>query len=290
MTDDIETSAEAEKAQAEAAAKINAENEAEASALASAGAEEAVKNAEEAKRAEMAKNKAEVLEFADKLYAQMLSPEVRGVSAEDRHQFIFEHFRNFYDGYPTVARHMALGLTYRRKSFEKLLDKMANNPGGGMEAYCGLHADYVKFLYIELEKEKKHHINQKEAYQVWRREYDTMFSAFKQIRQIEREKKSEFEREKAETLEFKRQQLFDFLETVDPAKTESVNMDELTSAELAGIYNRMLQLESKCLDALADRNEFLRVLEERDMVRAKDDWIPEHVKKITKKKRRNLRS
>jgi hypothetical protein len=283
MTDNIDVFDKIDQEEATrelAAARINAENEKEAAVM-----------AETQRQTEMTNNKNVVLDFADKLYAQMMTKDVRSINAEDRHQFVFEHFRNFYEAYPTVARHMAMGLNYRRKAFEKLLDKLATTPGGGMEGYCAVHADYVRYLFVELEKEKRHHINKKDVTNLWLHEYNTMYSAFKQIRQIEREKKSEFEREKAENLEFKKQQLLDFIETVDPATSESVNMDELTAEELRGVYKQMLALESRALDALADRNEFIRVLEEREILRNADDWIPEHVKTITKKKKnkRNMK-
>jgi hypothetical protein len=207
--------------------------------------------------------KKELLDLADSLYKACCHPEFIQHQAQDRYEFFFNKYKNFCQAYPVVAEHMVYWCKYNRNAFSQMLDNMAKKRGG-IEEYCDVQSDYVKFLYIEEKKKERKHYCMKTANKLKAKKYSEMLHVMKRIQDIEREEKYNFKHEEKEILEEKKQELLDFINVVAPPQKKSTELDDLNMKELTAIYYKLLEYEQKLLAKLDEKNDIIDKLSCKD--------------------------
>jgi hypothetical protein len=212
----------------------------------------------------------DVVKFVNELYnVIMKDSNFKSIDPDDRHQILFDKYANFAQAYPIVLRIMAINLLYYEKAFVRFLWNMDKYKHGGMEGFISSQADYAKYLYIEDSKHRTGHYSADVANEVWKFEYDNMYKFVKEIRNIEKETTEEFEKDKQETLEYKRAELLEFLE---------VNGEPEPKDDMIERYDYLMRLEDELLKVLEEKNDLYNRLSERSS--NGKDWIADRIKKF----------
>jgi hypothetical protein len=239
-------------------------------------------------------NKLAALKLAGDIYRVVTDPRFlqQVPNPETRQKVVSKKYPNFAQAYPVILRWLARDLKYSRRAFKKFLEKLEKDPGKGMEGFIERQADYVRFLYMDLNRGK--HPSQRIANELWRMEYENMMKWYKKIKEEEKSARNEYEEEEAKNLEIKRQELLDFVnlcETSEDSEAEKfipldsfhedvermkhglplknpkptfhdIDIDSLNYEELCMTYREMLNYERELLEALDRKNEIIEQLEE----------------------------
>jgi hypothetical protein len=92
--------------------------------------------------------------------------------------------------FPIVLRYMVQLRQYNRKAFIKFVKKLTSNPYRSELEYCERQADYVKYLYMELNPK----YNMKEVQSIWQQAYDMLAKEVEVFKKAEDNVKQKLEK------------------------------------------------------------------------------------------------
>lgn len=119
--------------------------------------------------------------------------EFKKSSDEDKISLLRKDFKEFYDEFPIVSRYMICMGQYRQKAFHKFLlecqKHLSNIPADREEGYMQdqwirRQADYVRFLWEEMQDVKLTKTQLKESDSVWQKTYDALTNEFNQFKDM----------------------------------------------------------------------------------------------------------
>jgi len=116
-------------------------------------------------------------------------PEFIKLPDQDKIELFMKDHKTFQNEFPIVCRYMICMGQYKKKAFEKYLNKVKsfkikeNREKGYMEEiWIDRQADYVRYLWEEYQKQDKTRYTQHEARQVWQAARKSIKAEFDQFR------------------------------------------------------------------------------------------------------------
>ena len=112
-------------------------------------------------------------------------------------------YRYFGLTFPIVLRYMIQLKWYSTKAFTRFLKKLKTNPYKSEDEYCQRQADYVKFLYMEMNK----HCNTKKAQEVWTDTYKKLLLEVEMFKKMAEKIKKKTEKNEIKNKKERREEL-----------------------------------------------------------------------------------
>jgi len=220
----------------------------------------------------------EILNFADKVFEGIVSPDFQAIDPRQRYDFFMTKYPQFNKAYPVVSKYMVLAGKYNRIAFRKFITYLGIHQSKSLEEYCSTHSEYVRILYLVECKIHKQHPNKDYALRIKEMEYKILHKVMREIKQIEREETATYNSEQEKLLDFKRNEVLNFLNFMTPPPKEKT-LDEMDPNELSGLLYTLQEKEDKLLSILTEKNEVIYKLESKY-----DEWVPTHLRKYTQPK------
>jgi hypothetical protein len=132
------------------------------------------------------------------------------MDVEKQLEFYQKNHNNFTMSFPIVLRYMIQLQSYSKKAFVKFVNKLQNNPYRSELEYCERQADYVKYLFMELNSSH----NMQEAQKTWQVTYDMLAKEVQMFKDAEETIKQKLEKNDKQSSLEKRSELKDLLGTV----------------------------------------------------------------------------
>jgi len=216
----------------------------------------------------------EILDFADKLYESVTDKEFLVLDPKKRYEFVMSKYPQFNKSYPIVAKYMVLAGRYDRRSFRAFIDYLGENRVDNLWRFCEIHAEYVRILYLEDCRRDHKHADMGYAAKIKEAEFKNMYHVMKKIKKIEKEETAMYNQDQDELLKYKREELLNFINSMNPPPPEKT-YDDMDASELSGVIYTLQDKEQKLLQMLEEKNELIHKLESRY-----EDWVPQHLRKF----------
>lgn len=136
------------------------------------------------------------------------------LTQKDCDEFLKEYqreYKKFCEMFPIVIRYMCQFQSYNSKAFERYLIKMQHNPPKNKEEHIvDRNADYIKYLWLEMNKKHPNRII--ESNKVWGEAYKLLKEEFENYLAVEEEAKQRIKERDRIALEQKKKDLLAFIE------------------------------------------------------------------------------
>jgi hypothetical protein len=120
-------------------------------------------------------------------------------------------YKKFCEMFPIVVRYMCQFQSYNSKAFERYLVKMQHNPPTNKKEHVvDRNADYIKYLWLEMNKKHPNRIN--ESNKVWGEAYKLLNDEFENYLAVEEKARETIKERELEALAQKRKELLAFIE------------------------------------------------------------------------------
>ena len=139
----------------------------------------------------------------DDLYIKLKEDKFRSMSLERQLEFYQKNNQRFASAFPIVLRYMVQLRMYHEKAFVKFIKKMYAKPYHSKLEFCERQADYVKYLYQELNQ----HYPENEIKRIWQQTYDMLADEIKIFDDAEKKVKERLEETNITNIEERRMEL-----------------------------------------------------------------------------------
>ena len=127
----------------------------------------------------------------------------RSMSLEHQLDHYQKNNIRFANAFPIVLRYMVQLRMYHEKAFIRFIKKMQSKPYHSKLEFCERQADYVKYLYQELNT----HYPENEAKRIWKETYDMLAKEVKMFEDAEKTVKEKLEKNEIINNKEKREEL-----------------------------------------------------------------------------------
>lgn len=146
----------------------------------------------------------------DDLHARRKDSKFNNLTLEQQLEFYQNNNKRFAMSFPIVLRYMVQLKMYHEKAFIKFIKKMRAKPYHSKLEFCERQADYVKYLYQELNP----HYSTKDSQSIWKQAYDMLADEVKMFNEAEERVKEKLEKNKTLNNKEKRDELKKILDTL----------------------------------------------------------------------------
>ena len=132
------------------------------------------------------------------------------ISPDDQLDYFQKKYKHFSLTFPIVLRYMVQLKWYSTKAFTQFLKKLKTNPYRSEDEYCKRQADYVKYLYMDINK----HMGMHKANEVWQSTYNKLQLEVEMFKKMSEEVKQKNKKNEIKNREERREELKKLLDNM----------------------------------------------------------------------------